>query len=322
MKYDFLTIGGLTEDIVFLSEDGVLLKNNKDLLRQELLAFEYGAKIKIKEFGHYFGGGSSNVAVNLTKQGFKVSCLGRVGRDDRGQRIIINLKKNKVDCQNIEIDKKNNSGFSFILKDSKDRIIFTYRGSNDYFKISPQNIKNIKNSQWVYLTSLPDNYIDSLKKIFSNKNRIAWNPGLNQLSSGVSPIKSFLAKTEIFMVNKDEALELIKKTKSLSKFSNKFLNNCTNLIKILKSFGPKIVILTDGVRGAYFYDGNNFYHQKIVKEQKRVDSTGVGDAFNSTVVAFLEKTGGDFKKAMFLGVKNTASVVSRPGAQNGLLSFK
>ena len=45
MKYDFLSIGGMTEDLVFFTDEGILLDNKDDILRQKLLAFEYGAKI-------------------------------------------------------------------------------------------------------------------------------------------------------------------------------------------------------------------------------------------------------------------------------------
>lgn len=322
MLNDFLTIGGITEDIVFFTSDGVLVDNNKDLLRQKLLAFEYGAKINIKEFGRYFGGGASNTAVNFSKMGFKVAVLAVVGKDDRTARVLDNLKKNKVDISNITINKKESTGFSFILNNKKDRIIFTYRGVNDSLVIGPQNRKIIENSRWVYLTSLPDNYLNSLKHIFAFKNKIAWNPGLNQLSGGIKKIEYFLKKTEILVINKDEGLEIVKKDKRFKKKNDEFLNKSENLIQILKKLGPQIVILTDGINGAYFYDGNNFYHQKIIKNQNRIDTTGVGDAFGSTVVAFLDRFNGDYKKAMFLGVKNVASVVSKSGAQNGLLTSK
>lgn len=321
MLKDFLTIGSLTEDIVFFTPEGLLLDNKKDLLRQKLLAFEYGAKVNIKNYGHYFGGGASNTAVNLAKAGFKVSCLAQTGSDERGSRIIKNLQSFKVNIDNIIVDNKNDSGFSFILSNNKDRIIFVYRGSNNFLKIEKRHEKLIKNYKWVYLTSLPDNYLSSLKNLFTFKNKIAWNPGLNQLSGGYKKIGQFLKKTDIFIVNKDEALELIKNSPGYSSKGYSFLNNISNLLKILKNLGPEKIILTDGTKGAYFYDGENLYHQGITRSQKRVDTTGVGDAFGSTVVGALERFSGDYKKAMLLGVKNTASVVSMSGAQNGLLNF-
>ena len=50
MKYDIITIGGATEDITFYTSEGVLINNKKDLTNQKLLAFEYGAKVKIDKF--------------------------------------------------------------------------------------------------------------------------------------------------------------------------------------------------------------------------------------------------------------------------------
>ena len=82
------------------------------------------------------------------------------------------------------------------------------------------------------------------------------------------------------------------------------------------------MVITSGKEGADAYDGRNFYHQDVMKEQKRVDTTGVGDAFGSSFIAGLILYEGDIKKAMYLGVKNTASVVSEQGAQNGLLAKK
>jgi len=322
MKYDFLTIGGVTEDIVFFTKEGILIDNKADILREKLLAFEYGAKINIKEFGHYFGGGASNSAINLSGLGFKVACLSKIGKDERGFRILENLENNDIEHSFVEVDKRGDSGFSFIINNKKDRIIFTYRGANDNFFISKKQEKIIKLAKWVYLTSLPVDCQGSLEKIFLNKNNIAWNPGISQLSKGVTPIKRFLKNTEILILNKDEALELIKKTKKFSNLKNNFLNDIKNLLKILKDFGPTKIILTDGVRGAYFFDGDNFYHQKIINNQNRIDSTGVGDAFSSTVVGCLIKFNNDYKKAMYLGVKNVSSVLSFSGAQNGLLKFK
>ncbi len=322
MFYDFITIGGVTEDITFFSKDGLIIDNKKDVLKQKLLAFEYGSKINVKEYYQGFGGGASNTAVNLARMGFKTACLANIGNDARGQRVLENFNNNKIDIKLINIDKKLDTGFSFIINDKKDRIIFSYRGANDNLLITDKQKVFLKKAQWLYLTSLPDNSNNLLKDIFANKNKIAWNPGLNQLSGGIKKIAGFLKITDIFMVNKDEALELIKKTPQLSNYNDDFLNNCENLIKILKACGPKIVILTDGINGAYIYDGKNFYHQAILKRSVEIDTTGVGDAFNSTVLGALLKIEGDYKKAMSWGMKNTASLVTKFGAQNGLLNLK
>ena len=42
-KFDCLTIGSATQDIMFYTDEAVILKNPKDIIRQKLIAFKYGA---------------------------------------------------------------------------------------------------------------------------------------------------------------------------------------------------------------------------------------------------------------------------------------
>lgn len=320
-KFDFITIGGATEDIVFYTKDGILIKNKKDILRQELLAFEQGAKVLVDKSFTFFGGGASNSAVNLSKLGFRVAILANIGEGNRGNRIINNLKENGVNTSFINIDKKHESGFSLILNNGKDRIIFTYRGSNDKLVLDFKKIKKISTDNF-YVSSLPEKCFDILNIIFSLNTRVYWNPGLRELSLGLKRMGKFLKKTEILILNKDEALELVKSDSKFKNKSNKYLNNIKNLLPIVKSYGPNHVLITDGLGGAYFFNNNTNYHQPIIKNKKTLDTTGVGDSFGSTFCSFFLLFKGDYKKALSLAAKNSASVVSVYGAQNGLLELK
>lgn len=324
MKYDFITIGGATEDITFYTHEGRLIDNKKDILSQKLLAFEYGTKIKIDRSNSTFGGGAANAAVCFSRLGFFSAALIAVGDDGRGQNIIANLKSNKVDTALVEKNKGEQSGFSFILtgKDNE-HIVFSSRGANSRLAINRQQLKNISKTKWLYTTSLSGKWQDVLKKIFSVKGvKIAWNPGHIQLNSGIGALKNYLKKTEVLIVNKDEAIELVVSSKDYKDKPGEYLNNVENLIKIIKGWGPTIVIITNGKYGAHAYDGNRIYFQPIQKEKIRVNTTGVGDAFGSSFTAGLEIFKGDMKKAMQLAVRNSASVVAHFGAQTGLLKKK
>lgn len=324
MKYDFITIGGATEDITFYTDEGVLIKNKKNVLRQNLLAFEFGAKIKIDKAYSTFGGGASNTAVNFSRLGFKTASLISVGDGERGKKVLENLKNQNVDIAFSKIIKNRETGFSFLLVGPEnEHIVFSNRAVNDELKISVFDLRKIKNTEWIYITSLSGEWEDVLKKIFSlKKAKIAWNPGNEQLVAGISVLKKYLKQTSVLCVNKDEAIELVVSDPKYKKKPTKFLNNSRNLQKIIKSWGPEIVVVTKGRQGVDVYDGECFYHQNIIKEKKVEDTTGVGDAFNSSFVAGLEAYQGDIKKAIRLGLRTTASVVAKQGAQNGLLSKK
>lgn len=321
-KYDVITIGGATEDITFYTKEGILIDNKDDILRQKLFAFEYGAKLRIEKSYSTFGGGAANAAVGLARLGFKVATIVAVGEDTRGKSIIQNFKAKKVDTGLIHKIKNVETGFSFLMVGpASEHVVFSNRAANTKLLINEKDIKNLEKSKWVYLTSLSGNWRSVLKNVFKTKNvKIAWNPGHIQLYAGVKAIGKYLKQTEVLTVNKDEAIELVSSDAKHRGKSHEFLNDMKNLLTIIKAWGPKIVIITNGKFGADAYDGETFYHIDILKERRRLDTTGVGDAFGSTFVAGMELFKGDIKKAMQACVKNTASVISMQGAQNGLLT--
>ncbi len=321
MKYDFITIGGATEDITFYTREGILIDNKKDILRQKLLAFEYGAKIKVDKAHLSFGGGAANTAVSLSRLGFKTASLICVGDDNRGKRILANLKKQKVNVKLAQKLKRRESGFSFLLVGpNNEHIVFSNRAANSQLRITNYELRILRKTKWIYLTSLSGKWQDVLEKVFSvNKVKIVWNPGHIQLKAGTKKIGKYIKKSAVLCLNKDEAIELV--VSKYKKNTTKYLNNVKNLLKDLKCMGPGMVVITNGKYGADVYDGENFYHQNILKEKRRVDTTGVGDAFGSSFVAGLELYNGNIKKATGLSMRNTASVIGQQGAQNGLIQL-
>jgi sugar/nucleoside kinase (ribokinase family) len=324
MIYDIITIGGATRDITFFSNEGSLINNPKDLLRQKLLAFEQGAKIKVDKFHYLFGGGASNAAVNLAGSGFKVACLARVGRDSFGLDIKDNLKENGVFVPFLQKDEKMSSGFSFILvSPSGERIIFYNRSANENLKLIKSAIKAAGQAKWLYFASLPINWKKIVKPLFSlNQPKIAWNPGSAQYSGGLKSIAWFLKRTNLFMLNHDEAIELVLSDEKYKKRSHSFFNNVENLLPIIKNYGPEVVVITRGRKGADAYDGENFYHQDIFKRKKELDTTGVGDAFNSSLMAVYHLSNNNLKLALKIAAKQVSFKISNLGAQKGLCDLR
>lgn len=326
MRYDIVTIGGAVEDITFYTKEGQVIDNQQDILRQTLLAFEYGTKIKIDAAHTTFGGGATNVAIAASRLGLKSACICAVGNDERGKKIVKNLKEQKVDTRFVQKVRGEMSGFSFLLVGTdNEHVIFSYRAANSELKISQKKLKKI-NSEYLYVTSLSGQWRETVKNIFScsEKFKIAWNPGHIQLSEGQNSIKRNLPKVDVFIINEDEALELVVTDKNVMRNRKEnagFLSNVKNLLRIIEKYGPRIVVITRGRKGADVYDGKKFYHMRIQKEHKRIDTTGVGDAFGSSFVCGLKLYNGDIEKAIELGIKNTASVIGQQGAQNGLIKL-
>lgn len=306
-QFDLVTIGGATVDISFYSKEGELVSTG-NATKQKLLAFEYGAKIIADRVFTTGGGGAANAAVSAARLGLKSAIVCRLGNDENARFVTENFKKNKVDTSFIKIDPKEATAFSVILtidNPAKEHIAFVHRGSNSLLAAKDVPTEKI-HTKWFYITSLPAiGWEEIVKKAVSTKKKITWNPGNEQLKD-IEKIKKLLPQIEVFILNRDEALEFKK------------LKDIKGLIAYIKSLGPKLVVITDGASGAYAYDGKTYYFMKA-KSVKTVNTLGVGDAFGSSLTSALV-CGKNIKQALGWGMVNSVSVVSHIGAQKGLLT--
>jgi len=295
----------------------VLVKNKKDILRQQLLGFEFGAKIVGEKVFFTYGGGGANTAVNFSKLGLKTGIITSVGDDDVGRRIVKNLKNSQVGLSNIQVYGKVPSGLSFIVNFSgtTEHVIFTYRSANNELLVSEKSLNKLK-TDWYYLSSLSgSNWTKNLSAIFSsaqkNNVKMAWNPGSNQIQKGYKPLSKYLKQTEVLILNKDEATELV------LNFGEK-VHKVPQLLKHLKKMGPKIIVITEG-KGATVCSADEICFEKALIN-KGVNTTGAGDAFGSSLVAGLIIYQ-NMAKALKLAIYQSNYVCRKIGAQKGLLSF-
>jgi sugar/nucleoside kinase (ribokinase family) len=318
--YDIITIGGATRDITFVTDKGKVIETPENLTEQSLLAFEYGAKIKSEEVFFNFGGGACNTATTFSKLGLNVAVNCRIGKDDDGKSMIKNLKELEINTDLIQINEDEKTGFSLVVvnKNGGDRVIFVYKGASDSLEIKKGNISNTK---WIYLTSLAGNWKEDLeeinKAVEENKTKLAWNPGATQIATGKKGLKELLKNTELLIVNKDEAIELIQSDESVKLDYNE-INDAVVLLKIIKSWGPKTVVITDGMNGAYLFGGDKNVLYSTATSKDRIDTTGAGDSFGSALVGGYILTG-DLETALKYGIINSGNVVNEYGAQNGIL---
>lgn len=309
MKYDIITIGSaaLRDFTFFINAD----KKNKS----DYICLPAGAKINISESYFTHGGGACNVVVGLANFGLKVATIVRVGKDYSGQAIIDGLKNKKVDTSFVQVDKKSHTGVSAVIQPrGGDRTILTYRGANDNLEIKSEKLKNIK-TKWLYLSTLSGNWQPMINQIFNLKDKdpnlkIAWNPSVIQLQAGKKKLAPFLKKTEILIVNRKEAAIL----------SGKDENNMSFLLKSLYQLGPKIIVITCGSDGAYIMDADEILYEPS-QATKIIDTTGAGDSFSSGFLAALILFN-DLRKALKLGIINSAANLRVVGAQEGLLTKK
>ena len=320
MKNDILTIGSAVRDIfLFLdSSDALVIDNPKqELTRKRLIGLEYGAKIRVKDSEFALGGGSLNSAVTFSRLGFKASVCACLGEDENGENISNMLEKEKVSIQNIQKSKDKKTGFSVLIVpgDYGDRVILVERGANDDFLFKSGKAK----VNWYYTTALSgDNWETSLDNILNsvkeNKIKWAWNPGGQQLEKGVGALGRYLKNCFLLNINRDEALELVSAEKDDK------VDNPKILLENLLSWGPEMVVITDGAEGVYYADKNQMIFMEADKSIESVEATGAGDSFGSAFVAGLMETNcKNIPYALDLGISNSESVIRSVGAQFGII---
>lgn len=294
------------------------METPEDLLAQKKMVFELGAKYHIENRYESLGGCSTNVAVGLSKLGEEVGCYTSIGDDSVGKWIHSEFKKNGISSELVIIQSDCQSDLSSILIDTKsaDRIIFSNQVANQKLVFDSQKIRH---PHWFFIGDLSGPWQQNLDRIVScaqeKKVRIAFNPRQKTIHEDVIKIVHVIGKTDILFVNKDEAIEIILGCGEVS--VKELLDNEEYLLKVLFRLGAKMVAITDGIRGAWAYNGKRMVHAEAVR-QMAVDSTGAGDAFTSGFFASYLKNH-EMEMCLKWGIANSSSSVKAYGGQKGLL---
>lgn len=324
MKYDFLSIGAAVSDIfVFLKEeDSLVIENPKrEPTRRLLLALEYGAKIGVAKSARAVGGGAANSATAFSRLGFKAAVLAAVGQDRDGKNIIAELRQEGVVTALIGQDRARQSGFSIIIipAGGRDHAVIVERGASENLDLSARALAS---ASVLYLTALCGDWRGMLDKITragrASKRKLIWNPGAEQLSVGLGGLGKYIRQTDIFTVNRDEALSLVGGDKK-----GKAEDRPEYLLESILAWGAKAAVITDGARGVYYGDEKNKYFMAADQGRQSVESTGAGDAFGSGFAAGLSLTGWkNIPLALDLGIANSESVIGQIGSRQGILRKK
>lgn len=318
-KRGITVIGGSTQDIMFYTNEAVILDNKKDLLRRRLVAFEYGAKIHSQRVYFSYGGGGANTAASLSSLGIKTKIITSVGHDAIGRDLLFHLMRRGVNIGLAHIRTNIGTAMSFVVNvgQSNEHVLFAYRGANDYLSLTDKIISKI-NTAWIYANSIAKIPHARLANFFTHclhkKLFIAWNPSAQEINWGFKKLSKCLNQRLVLIMNRDEALQLAASIDPASAVKN----NIKYLFKKLHKY-QKLTVITDGANGAYVFDGQKIYYRKAINH-KPVSTLGAGDAFGSAFVAGLIRYNWNIVKALHLGMLNSGSVVSKVGAQAGIMT--
>lgn len=303
---DLLAIGDTTTDTFMMIDEGRI---DCPINRTDCeLVLPYGKKVPVKTMVTVHGAGNAaNCAAGVASLGFNSALFSVVGNDLRGKEAVTALKEIGVDTSLVVFDKTHSTNASTVIGIEGDRTILVHHAPHTYPK------KNLPRSHWIYFSSVGSDHSQMhtiiTQTVKKTGTKVAFNPGTMQLRLGRETLAPLLAVVEVLFVNKEEGEVLAGKRDSL-----------LELLQALRQLGPKIVVVTDGHKGSYTYDGKNAYVIGI-SDAKVVERTGAGDAYASGFLSALMYNY-DIKEAMRWGSFNSAGVVQYIGSRAGLLNKK
>jgi ribokinase len=243
-----------------------------------------------------------------------VALLTDIGHDQNGKDCLSKLKKEKIDTTLVKKDRAKATSYHYVLWYDTERTILV---KHEKYQYRWGKIKKLEKHPptWIYLSSLGEDSLAFHEEIIEYLKRhpetkLAFQPGTFQIKFGAEKLKEIYARTETFFSNIEEAENIL----------NTEEKDVLKLAKGIASLGPKMVFLSDGEKGAYFYQANELYFLPTYPDPVPVfERTGAGDAFSASIVAGLA-LGLSPIEAFPWGPINARSVVKYIGSQEGLLT--
>lgn len=296
LKYDVLCLGSATVDHFLVVE-------------KPLSNIKLGDKVLITSREIHSGGGATNSAVALAKFGLKVKLLTKLGMDAEADYVQKELRRHGL--KNIaRYASKKKTDLAIIVSShlEKDRIIYVHKGASSDLCVSDFKRRQL-NCRWIYLATLMGKSFQTAKQILvlTKNQKLLFNPSLYLAQKGKKYLQPILSKTNLLVLNKEEAQALAGGKNSTQK-----------LLQKLHLLGPESVVITDGPRKLFAYHQHKIY-SLLPPKIKVVHTAGAGDAFTSGFLAGIIK-GYSFVQALQLGEANSCSVIQHLGTKTKLLS--
>lgn len=324
------TIGSATMDVFVECDMANIVSVCSKERNSNFMSYPYGAKIDMSNFSSNIGGGGVNTAINFDKLGYDTSAIFKIGDDIYSCGILNDFKKTTVNIDNIIQDKTLSTGFSIILVSFEgDRTVLANRGANSLITVDDINFDAIKEADLLYIAPLngeSNKVLEPLSEFAHDNNiKVCFNAGTTSLKKGFKEIKKILATSNVVVMNKEEAMLctniVVRPDTKTEHFSKEIIHtDIKKMLKMLKVSDYQVIVITDGNKGTYAFDGKRYYYCPIYPSAV-VSTLGAGDAFASTFCASMEKTGLNIGKSMMYASVVSASVISKFGATEGLISF-
>ena len=259
------------------------------------------------------GGKGANSAVALARLGADVVLSAKLGRDMHGQRLFEYYRDEGIDTSYLKVDPDNPTGFAVVMRESKtgENRIVVYPGANN--SLTTENVMEAFrcNPEALYIGfEIPFQIALSAAKIAAAKGIPIFVDAAP--ASSEYPLAS-LPEVEIFSPNETETLTY---TGISPVGADSSLRAALALYKRVRC---KYIVIKQGARGAFIYDGKRYFMVPAHPTQRVVDTTAAGDTFTAAMTLEYLRTR-DIIGAVKYGAAAASITISRKGASASIPS--
>ena len=257
------------------------------------------------------GGKGANAAIALSRLGAESVLCAKLGADIHGQKLYNYYKDVGLNTSYIKVDHDNPTGLAVVMKEGDGtmrRVVFP--GANA--ELTTEMIMEAFECQpdALYLGfEIPYPMVVAAAKVATSK-------GIPVFIDATAATKDLdlekLPPVDVFSPNEQEAFELT------GIMPTSMETSLRAALAIARKSKAKNVVIKQGARGAFLYDGKRYNTFPAVRADKTVDTTSAGDAFTCAMTLEYLRNGGDIKGAIKYGNVAGAITVTRAGATSSI----
>ena len=260
----------MSKDVLIVAVGSI----NADLVAEKSVTAQRANYAYGSNFEMNLGGKSLNVALTALALSNDVALISRIGNDIFGLEILNKAMKDGLITQYITIDEQAHTGIGHVRVDENgqyDTIVINGANWNLTEEDIDAFISDGYRPKFAIFNFETD--INLLKKVIPKFKQINSQIVIN-FSPIVNNMRDLLNLTDVAVLNLAEAQQILESSES----------NPEELLKKLKSFGPKIVVITLGGDGAVAMNSDGLVIKVPAQVAKVKNTVGAGDGFLACLI--------------------------------------
>lgn len=257
------------------------------------------------------GGKGANSAVAFSRLGADCLLYTKLGMDAHGQKLYEYYREAGVNTAAIKVDRDHPTGLAVVIKegDGANRIV-VYPGANSYISTDGVREALAHTPDALYLNfEIPFEIALGAARLAAERKIPIF---VDAAPADDAHELSELPPMEIFSLNESET----QKYTGINPVGTE--NSIRASLALWRMVKCKYIVIKQGARGAFLYDGKKYANFPAVRADKVVDTTGAGDAFTAALVTEYLNNGQNIHAAINYANCAGAIAVSRAGASTSV----